>query len=180
MGVDGGEEQCFFFERTDDSRANPRFPMSRPLPRGLYFTNYQYKNFNDALYDQTSCFEYLLHYNKHPKPVLGQPIAHPPAAVSFRYRLASTASFFFIHYSRATYLDHGESMYSPFPVRCPRNGGSLQAPLCPPPRPVPRRFDAHQGNYKGKKRKASVAVEGKTKERHRLHRSCGRHEVGRG
>jgi len=26
------------------------------------------------------------------------------------------------------YLDHGEVMYSPFPVRCPRGGGPLQAP----------------------------------------------------
>ena len=41
--------------------------------------------------------------------------------------------FLFIHYSHATYLDHGEIMYSPFPVRCPRSGGSLQAPLLPPP-----------------------------------------------
>jgi len=39
--------------------------------------------------------------------------------------------FLFIHYSHATYLDHGEDMYSPFPVRCPRSGGSLQAPLLP-------------------------------------------------
>jgi hypothetical protein len=30
-----------------------------------------------------------------------------------------------------------------FPVRSPREGGTLQVPLCPPPRPVPR-------NYKGK------------------------------
>jgi len=39
--------------------------------------------------------------------------------------------YLFIHYSHATYLDHGEDMYSPFPVRCPRSGGSLQAPLLP-------------------------------------------------
>ena len=39
--------------------------------------------------------------------------------------------FLFIHYSYATYGDHGENMYSPFPVRCPRSGGSLQAPLLP-------------------------------------------------
>jgi len=44
--------------------------------------------------------------------------------------------------------DHGEIIYSPFPVRCPRSGGSLKAPLCPPPRPVPRRCDTHQGDYK--------------------------------
>ena len=51
--------------------------------------------------------------------------------------------FLFIHYSHATYLDHGEDMYSPFPVRCPRSGGPLQAALCPPPRPIPRRYEAH-------------------------------------
>ena len=33
--------------------------------------------------------------------------------------------------------------------RCPRKGGSLQALICPPPRPVPRRQRAHQGNNKG-------------------------------
>jgi len=32
--------------------------------------------------------------------------------------------FLFIHYSHATYGDHGDNMYSPFPVRCPRSGGS--------------------------------------------------------
>ena len=44
--------------------------------------------------------------------------------------MSGTGQFFFlfIHYSRATYLDHGGDMYSPFPVRCPRSGGSLQAP----------------------------------------------------
>jgi len=35
--------------------------------------------------------------------------------------------------------DHGEIMYSPVPVRYPRSGGTLLAPLCPPPRPDPRR-----------------------------------------
>ena len=29
--------------------------------------------------------------------------------------------------------------FCPVPVRCPRDGGMLQAPLCPPPRPVPRK-----------------------------------------
>jgi len=41
------------------------------------------------------------------------------------------AFFIIIHYSHATSLDHGEDIYSPFPVRCPRSGGSLQAPLLP-------------------------------------------------
>jgi len=39
---------------------------------------------------------------------------------------------------------------SQFPVRSPRGGGTLQASLCPPPWPVPRRYDAHQGNHRGK------------------------------
>jgi len=38
-----------------------------------------------------------------------------------------------------------------FPVRSPRSGGTLQAPLCPPPRPVPGSCDAHQGNDKGER-----------------------------
>jgi len=44
--------------------------------------------------------------------------------------------FFFcliINYSHATYLDHGDIMYSP------RGGGTLQAPFCPQPSPVPRK-----------------------------------------
>jgi len=45
--------------------------------------------------------------------------------------------FLFNHNSHATHLDHGEIMHSPFPARCPRSGGTLQAPLCHPPRPVP-------------------------------------------
>jgi len=39
--------------------------------------------------------------------------------------------FLFIHYSRASYLDHGEDRYSPFPVHCPHNASSLQASLLP-------------------------------------------------
>jgi len=31
------------------------------------------------------------------------------------------------------------TLLSLFPVRCPRGGGTPQAPLCPPPRPVPRK-----------------------------------------
>ena len=65
--------------------------------------------------------------------------------------LLPTFFFLFIHYSRATCGYHGEDMYSPFPVRCPRSGGSLQAPLCPPPTPVPRTSRAHQGDYKRKR-----------------------------
>jgi len=43
----------------------------------------------------------------------------------------SSFIFLFNYYSHATHLDHGEIMYSPFPVRCPRGGGTLQAPLLP-------------------------------------------------
>jgi len=33
---------------------------------------------------------------------------------------------------------------------CPHTGGTLQAPVCPPPRPIPRKRKAHQRNYKRK------------------------------
>ena len=45
--------------------------------------------------------------------------------------------FWFNHYSHATSLDHGEIMYGPVSVRSPCSGGTLQAPLYPPPRPIP-------------------------------------------
>jgi len=64
---------------------------------------------------------------------------------------------------------------------------AVQAPLCPPPRPVPRRCDAHQGDHKRKKK---GDYKGKESEREgqrkrkacppSLNRSCRRHEVGRG
>jgi len=83
--------------------------------------------------------------------------------------------------------DHGEVIYSPFPVRCPRSGGSLQAPLCPPPGSVPRRCEARQGNYKRKKSEGERQKERKESERRKerkasvpLRRSCRHHEVGRG
>jgi len=58
--------------------------------------------------------------------------------------LPCRTSFFLLnHTSHAICLDHGEIMYSPFPARCPHVGGTLQAPLCPPPRPVPRRYEPH-------------------------------------
>jgi len=47
--------------------------------------------------------------------------------------------FLFIHYSHATYLDHDEIMYSPFPVRCPRGGGTLQAPPLPSAQACPEK-----------------------------------------
>jgi len=66
-----------------------------------------------------------------------------------RSRPGSTSFFFFlfIQYSYATYGDHDEDMYSSVPIRCPRSGGTLLAPLCPPPRPVPRRRDTHLRKY---------------------------------
>jgi len=33
--------------------------------------------------------------------------------------------------------------FFPVPIRCPRDDGTLKAPHCPPPRPVPRRCDAY-------------------------------------
>jgi len=83
--------------------------------------------------------------------------------------------FLFIHYSHATYQIMAQS------VSCLRSGGMLQAPLCPPPRPVPRRCEVHQGNYKRKESER----DGQRKEQREttaqpLNRSCRRHEVGRG
>jgi len=37
-----------------------------------------------------------------------------------------------------------------FPVRSACGGGTLQAPLCPQPRPFPRRWKTYRRNYKGK------------------------------
>ena len=54
---------------------------------------------------------------------------HNSSSLSVRSRHGGGGFYLFIHYSRATYLDHGGHMCSPFPVRCPRSGGSLQAPL---------------------------------------------------
>jgi len=61
------------------------------------------------------------HFNSRNKS--GSPV--PPASIGGFF------FFLFIHYSRATYGDHGEIMYSPVPVRCPRSGGTLLAPLLP-------------------------------------------------
>jgi len=80
-----------------------------------------------------------------------------------RYQTSTSLGFFFVYSLLACDLsDHGEIIYSPFPVRSPCGGGSLQAPLCPPPRPVPRRCEAYQGNYK--ERRASVTDRGKKRQ----------------
>jgi len=55
--------------------------------------------------------------------------ADPSWRVAKLSSLSLVFFFLFVHYSRATYRDHGEIMYSPFPVRCPRSGGTLRAPL---------------------------------------------------
>ena len=53
-------------------------------------------------------------------------------------------SFFsFNHYSYATYLDCGEITYSPFPVCCPRSGGTLQAPPLPSAPACPQEKEKH-------------------------------------
>jgi len=52
---------------------------------------------------------------------------------------------------------------SRIPVRCPRGGGTLQAPLCTPPRPVRRRDNAHQGYYKGKRERVTEQKEEQAK-----------------
>ena len=41
------------------------------------------------------------------------------------------------------------------PVHSPHEGSSLQAPLCPPPRPVPRRYKAYQGIHTGKTKESA-------------------------
>ena len=68
--------------------------------------------------------------------------------------------FFFVYSLPSRDLsDHGEIMYTPFPVCCLRNGDALQAPLCPRP-------GLSQENMKRTKgitndRRASVKDEGK-------------------
>jgi len=56
-----------------------------------------------------------------------------PSISKDRWPRTATRFFFFlvIHYLHATYGDNGENIYSPFPVRCPRSGDWLQAPLLP-------------------------------------------------
>jgi len=115
---------------------------------------------------------------------IGEKVAAADNAPMAALTPALAFSFFFAYSLLACDLsDHGEIIYSPFPVRSPRSGGSLQAPLCPPPRPVPRRCEAHEGNYKREKSEREGQKRW-TKEKHRpvqrLIRSCGRHEVGRG
>jgi len=56
------------------------------------------------------------------------------------YRFCSPPS---CHQSHATPGDHGAMSHCPIPVRSPITG-SLQAPLCPPSRPIPRRYTTHQ------------------------------------
>jgi len=63
-----------------------------------------------------------------------------------------------------------------FPVRSPRDGGSLQAPLCPPPTPVSRRVDVPKEINKGTNKRKN-----KWKRVPRpLHLACRCHERGCG
>jgi len=82
-----------------------------------------------------------------------QPRVRSAADTTAGSPLGGRLFFLFNHYSHATYLDHGEIMYSPFPVCCPCSGGTLQAPLCPPPRPVlkKKRSAPRRSQRKGKR-----------------------------
>jgi len=101
-----------------------------------------------------------------------------------KYGVLAGLFFLFIHYSHATY----QIMARLSTVRFLSAVRAVQAPLCPPPRPVPRRCDAHQGDHKRKKKgdykgKESER-EGQRKRQRKacppsLNRSCRRHEVGR-
>ena len=87
-------------------------------------------------------------------------------SISFVLRRSGQAGFplgfFFVYSLLACDLsDHGEIMYSPFPLCCPRSGGPLQAPPFPSPGPVPRRLLRTKGSTK--ERKASVKDKGKNK-----------------
>jgi len=74
-------------------------------------------------------------------------------------------------------------MYSPFPVRCPRSGGALQAPLFAL-RPGLSRERVVRTKEITKERDKREERACRTKEKRRkdprLHRSCGRHEIGCG
>jgi len=74
-------------------------------------------------------------------------------------------------------LDRSLRGHSPFPVRSPRNGGTLQAPLCPLPSPVPRRYDVHQRNHKGETKERTKET---TARPHIILLFRGCHEGGRG
>jgi len=70
---------------------------------------------------------------------------------------------------------------SSFPVRCPRSGGTLQAPLCPPPRPVQEsvwRTKEIRKENKEKKKKARRRTSETAPQVLLL--ACGFHEGGRG
>jgi len=76
-----------------------------------------------------------------PSPATRRPISDGDATSERACGSADICLFFspFNHYYYATYLDHGEVMYSPFPVRCPRGGGTLQAPFLPSAQACPVR-----------------------------------------
>jgi len=60
------------------------------------------------------------------------------------------------------------------------SGGMLQAPLCPPPRPVPRICGTYQGNYKRKENERERPRRRQKRSGvHPLNRFCRRHEAWR-
>jgi len=56
----------------------------------------------------------------------------------------NAARFFFVYpYSYTAFLDYGGALFIRVSRPLSARGGTLQTPLCPPPRPVPRRHDTY-------------------------------------
>jgi hypothetical protein len=76
---------------------------------------------------------------------------------------AASSSFFFFFFvyslsSYATYLDHDEHYVQSVSQPQTARSGTVQASLCPPPRPIPVKVQAHQGNYKGKEQRKDITA----------------------
>ena len=70
----------------------------------------------------------------------GHRVVLVPVVAHAEARDRRVCGFFFVYSLLACDLsDQAEVIYNPFPVHCPRSGSTLQAPICPPPRLVPRR-----------------------------------------
>jgi len=83
--------------------------------------------------------------------------------------------FFVCSDSHTAYLAYGGVSFA-----CsPRGGGTLHAPRRPPPKPVPRRCDAHRGNHKGKEAERAWQTRKGSKGTRSLVLVCGCHERGR-
>jgi len=78
--------------------------------------------------------------------------------------------FWFIHYSHATYQIMARLCTVRFLSAVRAVAARCKHPFCPPPRPVPRICDTHQGNYKRKKRRVSVEDKGKNEGKITEHR----------